>query len=49
MDERKALQKEKHKSSHSSEIGKGALKEPKEVKRKSVRGLKKQGNGHKSV
>lgn len=46
---RKALQKEKHKSSHSSEIGKGALKEPKEVKRKSVRGLKKQGNGHKSV
>lgn len=46
---RKALQKEKRQSSHSSEIGKGAFKEPKEVKCTSVRGLKKQGSGHKSV
>ena len=46
---RKALQKEKRKSGHSSEIGKGAFKEPKEVKSKSVRGLKKQRSGHKSV
>lgn len=45
----KSTPERKHKSSNSSEIGKGAFKEPNEVKRKSVRGLKKQRSGHKSV
>lgn len=39
---RKALQKAKHMSSCRGEIGKGTFKELKEVKCKSVRGLRKQ-------